>query len=308
MQPEIRNTPEAYVPTGLEPAARSRVLLLLTAMRPKQWTKNLVIFAGVIFAQKIFAGGYLLKTFWAFAAFCLLSGSVYIINDLVDIDKDRAHPQKKNRPLASGRLSAPLAAVFVALTAIGALAGAFYINRNFGLVALAYFVLTMSYSFKLKHIVIIDVITIAMGFILRAVAGAVVIAVDISPWLLVCTFLLALFLALTKRRHELLLLEGNAQAHRRILDEYEPQMLDQMISVVASSTVMAYSLYTFTSGRSEYLMVTIPFVIYGIFRYQYLVHRKEEGGSPESVLLKDLPMLINILLWVVVSSLILYLF
>ncbi|MCL4442308.1 MAG: decaprenyl-phosphate phosphoribosyltransferase [Firmicutes bacterium] len=287
---------------------RSGLYLLLKSMRPKQWTKNLIIFAGIIFSQKIFVDGLLLKTFYAFAAFCLLSGSVYIVNDLVDIEKDKAHPRKKYRPLASGGLKASLAAVFVVLTTAAALGSAFWINRNFGFAALAYFLVTLSYSFALKNIVIIDVLVIAVGFILRAVAGAVVIRVSISPWLLVCTFLLALFLALTKRRHELLLLDDQAQSHRKILDEYEPEMLDQMISVVTSSTVMAYSLYTFTSGHSIYLMGTIPFVIYGIFRYQYLVHRKDIGGNPEMALFKDPPMIINILLWVVSCSTILYLF
>jgi 4-hydroxybenzoate polyprenyltransferase len=286
----------------------NRLFLLLKTMRPKQWTKNLIIFAGIIFAQKIFQPELLLRTVYAFAAFCILSGSVYIINDLVDIDKDREHPTKKNRPLASGMLSASLATAFVVLSAGASLAGAFLINLNFGFVALAYFVLTLAYSFKLKDIVIIDVLIIAMGFIFRAIAGAVVIRVDISPWLLVCTFLLALFLALNKRKHELLLLEDNAQTHRRILQEYRPEMLDQMISVVTSSTVMAYCLYTFTSGHSIYLMATIPFVIYGVFRYQYLVHQKDIGGSPESALLKDLPMLVNILLWVVSCIGILYYF
>ncbi|PKM82478.1 MAG: decaprenyl-phosphate phosphoribosyltransferase [Firmicutes bacterium HGW-Firmicutes-14] len=281
--------------------------LLITTMRPKQWTKNLIIFAGVIFAQKIFQDAYLLKTFYGFILFCLLSGSVYIINDIIDIDKDRAHPVKRNRPLASGQLGVLPAAVFVTFTGLGSLAGAFLVNRYFGAVALAYFLLTFLYSLKLKNIVIIDVLTIAFGFIFRAMAGVVIISVDISPWLLVCTFLLALFLALTKRRHELVLLDENARAHRKILEEYEPEMLDQMISVVTSSTVMAYSLYTFTAGHSIYLMATIPFVVYGIFRYQYLVHRKDVGGSPETALLKDTPMLVNVLLWVITSALILYL-
>jgi len=305
MKTQIENTQIQTHPISY---GRPGWYLLLLSMRPKQWIKNLLIFAGIIFSQKLFVQGYILKTLFAFAVFCLLSGSVYIINDLVDIEKDKAHPKKKNRPLASGQLSVSLAAVFVILSTAASLGGAFWIDFNFGLVSLAYFLLTLSYSFKLKNIVIIDVLAIALGFIFRAVAGAVVIAVDISPWLLVCTFLLALFLALTKRRHELALLEDNARSHRKILDEYEPEMLDQMISVVTSSTVMAYSLYTFTSGHSVYLMATIPFVIYGIFRYQYLVHRKDIGGSPETALLKDPPMVINIALWVIACSLILYLF
>ncbi len=282
--------------------------LLLAAMRPKQWTKNLVIFAGIIFAQKLLINDYLLQTFYAFIIFCLVSGSGYIINDLVDLEKDRVHPEKQNRPLASGRLSARLAAVFAVLVAAVSLSSAFWLSLNFGFIVLAYFLLTLSYSFKLKNVVIIDVLAIAIGFVFRAVAGAVAIAVSISPWLLMCTFLLALFLALTKRKHELLLLVENAHSHRNILGEYRPEMLDQMISVVSSSTVMAYSLYTFTSGHSVYLMATIPFVIFGIFRYQYLVYRRDIGGSPETALLKDPSMLINIILWVISCSMILYLF
>lgn len=312
-------TGESHLPTGGVPlptgagtqplpvSGGSALYLLIKTMRPKQWTKNLIIFAGLIFSQNIFNTVFLLRTVYAFAAFCVVSGSVYIINDLIDIEKDRAHPQKMNRPLAAGRLSTTLAVVFVILTTAASLGSSFWINTNFGFTALAYFLLTLSYSIWLKNIVIIDVLVIAAGFIFRAVAGAVVIAVDISPWLLVCTFLLALFLALTKRRHELILLDDKAQSHRKILDEYEPAMLDQMISVVTSSTVMGYSLYTFTSGHSQYLMATIPFVIYGIFRYQYLVHRKDIGGSPEIALLKDPPMLINVLLWVISCALILYL-
>lgn len=281
---------------------------LLKTMRPKQWTKNMVIFAGIIFAQKIFMETYVLKTVFAFAIFCVLSGSVYIINDIIDIEKDRAHPHKRYRPLAFGQLNASLAAGFAVFTALASLSGAFWLNLNFGLSAVAYLALTTAYSFKLKNVVIVDVLTIAIGFVFRAVAGAAAIAVNISPWLLVCTFLLALFLALTKRRHELLLLENNAFLHRKILDEYKPEMLEQMISVVTSSTVMAYSLYTFTSGHSEYLMGTIPFVIYGVFRYMYLVHQKNIGGSPESALFKDLPMALNIILWGISCSLILYYF
>ncbi len=286
----------------------SAVWLLLKAMRPKQWTKNMVVFAGIIFSQKIFTEAYVLKTAFAFAIFCVLSGSVYIVNDIVDIDKDRAHPHKRYRPLASGQLSASLAAGFAVFTTLASLGGAFWLNLSFGLSAVAYFALTTAYSFKLKNVVIIDVLAIAIGFVLRAVAGAAAIAVSISPWLLVCTFLLALFLALTKRRHELLLLENNAFLHRKILDEYSPAMLGQMISVVTSSTVMAYSLYTFTSGHSQYLMGTIPFVIYGVFRYLYLVDQKNMGGSPESALFKDYPMAVNIILWGISCSLILYYF
>lgn len=305
IQTQFENTELQISPVA---GRRSVVSLLLKTMRPKQWTKNLVIFAGLIFSQKAFIDGNFLTTLVGFVVFCLLSGSVYLINDLVDVEKDRTHPEKRHRPLASGELKTSAAIIGALFFSLASLAGAFFLQTGFGAIALAYFLITLSYTFKLKNIVIIDVIVIAAGFVLRALAGVVVIKVDISPWLLVCTFLLALFLALTKRRHEIALLNDKANSHRRILDEYQPEMLEQMISVVTSSTVMAYSLYTFTSGHSVYLMATIPFVVYGVFRYQYLVHSKDIGGSPETALLKDLPMVFNILLWVISCTVILYMF
>ncbi|HWI55515.1 MAG TPA: decaprenyl-phosphate phosphoribosyltransferase [Desulfobacteria bacterium] len=305
LQTRIENAELPLSPVG---AKRSVLFLLLKAMRPKQWTKNLVVFAGLIFSQKAFENGNFMLSLFTFFVFCLLSGSVYLINDLVDVQKDRAHPEKRKRPIASGDLSTSAAMTGAAAAALFSLAGAFVLHREFGLIALIYFLTTLGYTFKLKNVVLMDVIVIAIGFVFRALAGVVVINVNLSPWLLMCTFLLALFLALTKRRHELVLLDSNAISHRRILDEYTPAMLDQMISVATSSTVMAYSLYTFTSGHSVYLMATIPFVIYGIFRYQYLAHSRDIGGSPESALLKDWPMVVNILLWVSACLVILYLF
>ncbi len=305
LQTRIEN---AEMPISPVVAKRSVLSLLLKTMRPKQWTKNLVVFAGLIFSQQAFITGNLMLAVYAFFVFCLLSGAVYLINDLADVKKDRAHPEKKKRPIASGQLTVSAAVTGAAAATLLSLAGAFVVDMEFGLIALTYFLTTLSYTFKLKNVVIIDVIVIAIGFVFRALAGVVVIDVSLSPWLLVCTFLLALFLALTKRRHELVLLDTNAISHRRILDEYSPAMLDQMISVATSSTVMAYSLYTFTSGHPVYLMATIPFVIYGIFRYQYLAHSKDIGGSPESALLKDLPMVVNILLWVSTCLVILYMF
>lgn len=303
MQTQTRTV---FNPTAGAGVRHGQLYYLLKAMRPKQWTKNLVIFAGIIFSKNLLAPKLFGQAAAAFGLFCLISGSVYIVNDLVDLERDRAHPKKRNRPLAAGLLSVPVAVAAAVLAGGGSLALAVYMDRLFGIVAAGYFLLVLIYSLWLKNIVIIDVLTIGMGFVLRAVAGAVVIAVSISPWLLVCTYLLALFLALTKRRHERLMLEA-AHTHRKILREYQPEMLEQMISVVTSSTVMAYSLYTFTAGHSRWLMATIPFVIYGIFRYQYLVHQKDIGGNPEMALLKDIPLLINVALWVVVSALILYL-
>lgn len=299
-------TRTAFNPAAGADVPHGQLYWLVKAMRPKQWTKNLVIFAGIIFSKSLLVPELLGKTVTAFVLFCLISGSVYIVNDLIDIERDRAHPKKRYRPLAAGKLSVSMAVAAAVLVGGGGMAFAIYMDRLFGLVAVGYFGLVLTYSLWLKNIVIIDVLTIGVGFVFRAIAGAVVIAAPISPWLLLCTYLLALFLALTKRRHERLLLEA-AHTHRKILREYQPEMLDQMISVVTSSTVMAYSLYTFTAGHSQWLMATIPFVIFGIFRYQYLVHQKDMGGSPEMALLKDIPLLINVVLWVLISALILYL-
>jgi len=271
-------------------------------MRPRQWTKNLLVFAALIFSQNLFNTSMLRDSTIAFAIFCLLSGSVYTLNDLLDIKQDRLHPKKSKRPLASGKLK-PASAIIAGLLLVTlSLANAFWLNTNFGLIALSYFILQIAYSTVLKHVVILDVLAVSVGFVLRAIAGAEVIDVPISSWLLVCTILLALFLSLGKRRHEILLLEGNAVNHRKILYEYSPALLDQMISVVTASTVVAYALYTMsvetiTKFQTDNLKYTIPFVLYGIFRYLYLIHQKSEGGSPEKILLNDKPLLINIILY-----------
>lgn len=287
------------------------VSALIGTMRPKQWTKNLVLFAGIIFAQHLFALTSFFKTVAAFFLFCLLSSAIYIINDLKDVEQDRAHPLKSKRPIAAGQLSLSVAAISAAgIAGVGLLLG-FLLDPGFGMVALAYFVLLFAYSLYLKHIVILDVLTIAIGFVLRAVAGAVVIHVEFSSWLLLCTIFLALFLGLSKRRHELILLGENAQSHRKILEEYSPHLLDQMIGVVTASTLMAYALYTMAPETklkfgTSYMILTIPFVIYGIFRYLYLVHSKELGGNPTTILITDKPLLFNVVLWVLVSILLIY--
>ncbi len=284
---------------------------ILKSLRPYQWTKNLFVFAPLIFSQNIFNAPYLFKTILAFAIFCLLSGAVYIWNDLRDIDADKLHPVKSQRPLASGRLSKTSALVsFVFLSLVG-LGCALLLNMTFFILALAYVLLQVLYSAWLKHVVILDVLLIAAGFLLRVSAGAVVISVDISEWLLICTFLLALFIALSKRRHELVFLEEDASHHRPILEEYSPYLLDQMISVVTASTVVAYCLYTISEETvakfgSSRLIYTVPFVLYGIFRYLYLIHKKGEGGSPEFLILKDKPFLAGILLWIASAVIILY--
>ncbi len=280
-------------------------------MRPKQWTKNIVLFAGLIFSKHLFDAAFVLQAVWAFLLFCLLSSAVYLINDVVDVEKDRNHPLKKDRPIAAGKLPIGIAVAAAILLALGALGLSFGLKPVFGLVAAVYFILIVAYSFVLKNVVILDVLAIASGFVLRAVAGALVIAVPISSWLLMCTIFAALFLALSKRRHELLLLGENSSSHRKILIEYSPHLLDQMMAVVTASTVMSYALYTtsaetVTKFGTHHLIYTLPFVIFGIFRYLYLVHQKSSGGSPELVLLTDKPTLANLVLYAGSVVLILY--
>jgi 4-hydroxybenzoate polyprenyltransferase len=267
------------------------------------------VFAALVFVGELTNLNLFARTIAAFILFCAMSSAVYFINDLADIEKDRRHPRKRLRPLASGQL-APMTATAAAVVLVAVtLPLAFILNLGFGLIALAYFGLNLAYSFYLKNLVIIDVMSVAAGFVLRAVAGAEVIQVPISPWLYVCTTLLALFISFSKRRHELLLLEGSANQHRQILDDYTIHLLDEFNAVVASTTIIAYSLYTFSAPNlptNHNMMLTIPFVLYGIFRYMYLIHRKNEGGSPEEVLLKDRPFLVNMMLWGVAVIAVLY--
>jgi 4-hydroxybenzoate polyprenyltransferase len=281
------------------------------SLRPHQWTKNLLVFAALVFSKHLFEADPLARATLAFAVFCGLSGAVYLINDVADLERDRLHPRKKLRPVATGHL-APRSALLLA-SGLGAscLALSFLLGVPFLLCSLAYLILNLLYSFRLKNAVILDVIGISLGFVLRAVAGGIAISVTISDWLLVCTFLLALFLALSKRRHELVSLEGNAANHRAILAEYSPYLLDQMISVVTASCLVAYCFYTMAPDtvqryRTDRLSWTIPFVLYGIFRYLYLVHQKEQGGSPTDVLLTDWPLLVDVGLWAVAVVYIVY--
>ena len=293
--------------------SNTTAFLVFRSMRPRQWTKNLILFAALIFSQNIFSPLLLFRAVAAFAIFCFLSGCVYIINDLLDLKQDQIHPIKSKRPLASGKLKPATAVIAaIALFCLSFGSAAAFTNLTFMLVALIYFVLQLAYSTLLKHVVILDVFCIAAGFVLRAIGGAEVIDVPFSTWLLFCTMLLSLFLALSKRRHELLLLEDDAVHHRKILFEYSPYLLDQMISVVTASTVITYTLYTVSEDTvskfgTDRLKYTIPFVLYGIFRYLYLIHQKNEGGSPEHVLLNDLPLIICVLLYGLTVGLILYL-
>lgn len=284
---------------------------LLVSLRPEQWTKNLVVLAALALSKHLFEPRLLARSLGAFAIFCGLSGAAYLLNDLIDLEQDRLHPRKRLRPLASGALSPRTAAVSSALLGFGCLGASFLLGLPFAACAFLYLLLNVVYSLVFKNTVILDVLCISLGFVLRAVAGGVVIAVTVSDWLLVCTFLLALFLALSKRRHELTLLTDAAVGHRKILAEYSPYLLDQMISVVTASCLTAYAFYTmapetvekYKTGR---LAWTIPFVLYGIFRYLYLVHQKEQGGSPTDILMTDRPLLIAVALWAIALVVIVY--
>ena len=283
---------------------------IVLSMRPRQWVKNVFVFAGLIFAQRLFTSSAWIALA-AFAIFCGLSGAIYLINDVADRERDQLDPRKRTRPVAAGRLSAGAALAAAVVLVVGGLACAAILARAFLMTALAYVVLLVAYSAWLKHIVIVDVIVVAGGFVLRAVAGAVVIDVAMSGWLLICTILLALFLALGKRRYEYVALEQDAARHRPILAEYSPALLDQMIAVVTASTVTAYALYTMSPEtvakfHTHWLPATLPFVLYGIFRYLYLLYQRRLGGNPSELLLGDRALLINSICWICAVLLIIY--
>jgi len=295
---------------------------LITVMRPKQWAKNLLVFAGYLFTIGMSRGPHAEeRVILAFIFFCFASGAVYVLNDIIDADRDRSHPDKSARPIASGEVSKSAAGILAAVLLIVAISGSLWLDYGFGspsyplyrtftLVLISYLVLTTSYTLLLKNVVILDVIAVAAGFLLRAIAGAVVIQVSISEWFLLCTSLLALFIGFAKRRHELVLLEDGSGEHRRSLSDYSSYLLDQLMTITAAAAIMTYSLYTFTSEnhtpeQRRYMMATIPFVVYGIFRYLYLVHKRDAGGQPEIVFLTDKPLMVNILLWALAVALVL---
>jgi len=284
---------------------------ILTSLRPEQWTKNLIVFAAVLFGGRLFDPSALGLSLATFLIFCALSGAVYLWNDVSDRLADQRHPLKRHRPIASGALAPRTAVSVAAALSIAGLAAARWISLPLALVSGAYLSLLLVYSSALKHIVILDVLTIAAGFVLRVAAGAIAVVVPMSSWLLVCTSLLALFLAFSKRRHELTLLTESAADHRRILHEYTPYLLDQMIAVVTASTLIAYSVYatspeTAQKLGTDRLGLTIPFVLYGIFRYLYLVHQKRGGGSPAAMLVTDRPLLACVAMWAMAVAVILY--
>jgi 4-hydroxybenzoate polyprenyltransferase len=274
---------------------------LLKTMRPKQWIKNFVIFAPLTFDVKLFNPQYLLQTIAGFVLLCLISGAVYIINDLVDINKDRQHPKKRDRPLASGQLGSGVAIVVATMIPLIGLPLGFLLHFVFGTILTLYLLIQFAYSLWLKNIVIIDVMILASGFLLRVAAGVPLVDAErFSPWLYICMTLVALLFGFGKRRHELVLLRENANAHRQSLQEYNLALLDHIISIVTASTLLAYALYTFSAEglpENHTMMLTIPFVLYAIFRYLYLIHVKKMGGEPEEMVLSDRPLQTTFVLW-----------
>lgn len=277
------------------------ILQLFCSIRPRQWVKNVVVLAAVVFSEHLLDAAYVVTALSAAGAFVLLSSAIYLVNDLADADADRLHPDKARRPIASGELPKPIAASAAVLLLVGGLVCAVLLQRDFAVVALIYAVLNLAYSLGLKRAVLVDILIVAAGFLLRAVGGAVVVDVDISTWFILCTFTLTLFLAAAKRRGELVRLEGDAPRHRESLGDYDVAYLDQVMSVLASATVVCYALYAMGVGEggitaNRQMQWTIPFVLYGVLRYMYLVHRGE-GDDPTALLWRDRALQVNLLLW-----------
>ncbi|WP_038038846.1 decaprenyl-phosphate phosphoribosyltransferase [Thermorudis peleae] len=310
MTRHVEQTPTAQQSVTTVPQAVPSLWIdLLRSLRPRQWVKNAVVFAPLVFGAQLTHFSACLRAVLAAGAFCAVGSAVYLYNDWHDAEADRAHPLKRFRPIAAGRLRGRVVwSTFVVLLLLGAVL-AIVVNVSLLLVLAAYLLLMVTYTRWLKHVVLIDVLVIAGGFVLRAVGGGVAVSVPMSPWLYMCTVLLALFLGFAKRRHELVLLDLAATNHRPILDDYPVALLDALLTVTAAATIMAYSLYTFSAPNlpsNHAMMLTIPFVLYGLFRYLYLVYRRESGGVPEQVLLNDLPLLISIVLWGLAALIVLY--
>src|SRR5262245_44329885 len=292
-------------------ARRSPLRALLVELRPRQWLKNSLVFAPLLFSHNLFAPRALLGALGAFATFCVTSSSIYLFNDIRDVAQDRLHPHKRLRPIAAGELGIRTASIAMVALLLLALAGGALVSPGFAAVVAFYWGINLLYSLWLKRQVILDVFVIASGFVLRVLAGGLAIAVPVSDWLLICTTLLALFLAFSKRRHELTVLGEEAAAHRQVLGEYSRGFLDMMIAVVTASTVMSYALYTVSEEtvrkfQTRSLILTLPFVLYGIFRYLYLVYQRNEGGDPTQTLLSDRPTVINLCLWAAAAAIIVY--
>jgi 4-hydroxybenzoate polyprenyltransferase len=289
---------------------------LLQIIRPWQWSKNGIIFAGLIFSQNLLVPEYITRSIWAFAIFCVASSAVYILNDIFDIQRDRLHPRKKDRPIAAGRVTIGAGGFLFTGLVVLSVVGGIGLGQEFLLSLVVFLLLNIAYSVHLKNIVILDVMLIAISFVIRAIAGVVALRplgseIELSPWLLVCTLFLALFLALGKRKHELTTLEGDAADHRHTLGEYSPVFLDQMITIVTAATLIAYAIYTIAPGtltkfHSRNLVLTIPFVVYGVFRYLFLIQSRNEGGAPSRVLYRDVPILLTVMGWFAVVVVVLY--
>jgi len=269
-------------------------------MRPKQWVKNIFVFAPLVFDKKLLELDYLAQTVAGFVLLCVVSGTVYIINDVADADKDRQHPRKRERPIASGKVSVGAAVTLAIILLLIALPLAFLLDPVFGAIASGYLLIQVAYSFWLKNVVIIDVMIIAAGFLMRVAAGVPLADAPISPWLYICMTLLALLIGFGKRRHELTLLKENANAHRQSLEDYNISLLDHVISIVTASILLAYALYTFSAPNlpeEHTMMLSIPFLLYAIFRYLYLIHVKGMGGAPEEIVFSDRPLQVSVVLW-----------
>lgn len=275
-------------------------------IRPRQWTKNGFVLAGLIFSGEALLPQSILAALLAFVVFCALSGAVYAANDVLDVEEDRKHPEKRSRPVASGDIPVRSAIAFSALLAAGGLAVGFWLDVGVGIAGTAYIALQAVYTTFLKHLSILDVMSISGGFVLRALAGVAAVGSAMSPWLIVCTGLLTLFLGFSKRRHELASLGEGAAGHRRNLKEYSVPVLDEMMNIMLSATIIAYSMYTFFEYENRFMMASIPFVIYGVFRYMLLVHRDGVGGNPDTLLLQDRPLQVTLLLWLAVVMGVIY--
>lgn len=279
---------------------------LFTCLRPKQWIKNGLVLAPLIFSGELLFLESTLRAVAGAGVFCLLSGGLYIINDILDLERDKLHPEKALRPLAAGKVALPVAMVLAFGLIVASLGGAYGVGNSFAIVASLYAANVLAYSLWLKHLVILDVFSISIGFVLRAVAGAQAIDVRVSPWLVICTVCLSLFLALGKRRAEILKLKDNSSSHRGTLKHYSPALLDKMIGVVVPSTLMCYSLYAFTASSTPFLIYTIPVVLFGLLRYLFLIESKSMTGSPESALFGDLPLFLAVLIWGLSTMVIIY--
>ncbi|MDV5105653.1 decaprenyl-phosphate phosphoribosyltransferase [Clostridium perfringens] len=284
---------------------KSFIINLLKLMRPKQWIKNFFVFGALIFSYSFLNLNKTISALTTFIMFCLISSTVYIMNDILDVEKDRVHPKKRFRPIASGAISIKQATIALVVLLAISMISSFMINKGLFFILVLYFINNIFYSFKIKNIVILDVISIAVGFILRVIVGGLAIDVSLSGWILLCTFFISLFLGFEKRRNEIIKLEGKANEHRKILDDYSDELLKQFSDITLTCTVISYAMYTFVAYENAYMMITNIFVVYGLFRYKYLSMKKGQGGSPTETVMTDKSIIIDVILWVITSVVIL---